>query len=86
MASTIKPDDLKKMSIKQIRDLYSEVPLKQGTVSDDQKVIIDTVCEMIVMPEHNTFFNRGRVEEIKGFTPVGEYDTKLSIALAIAKR
>lgn len=85
-APSITKDDIEQMSFSSIRDLWSRLPWKNGgPLSADQKLLITTACEMIQKPEHNTWMNRGRLEEIRGFVPLGEYDTKITTALAIAK-
>ena len=85
MASKLKKDDLLKMSFGTLRDLYSELPLTQGKVSDDQAVVIEAACEMIQDPKHNNRTNRGKLEEIKGWTPRGDHDSAITVALALAK-
>jgi hypothetical protein len=85
-AATIKKDDVMQMSFSNVRELWGRLTRVKGAQpSPDEQVVIDAACEMIVLPQHNSRSNRGKLEEIRGMIPVGAADSQITIALGMAE-
>ncbi len=85
-AASITKDEVLAMKFGKVRELWGRLPRVAGAQpSPDEQVVIDAACEMIKLPQHNSYFNRGKLEEIRGMLPKGPADTQITAALFIAE-